>query len=79
MLWEDALATLRLRLPREVYQACAPQATLIGCTDGLATIGVSGLRTKDTLVFGYSSSLRLAPGDALGRAVEVRVVMRMPT
>jgi hypothetical protein len=77
-LWQTTLAGLRLRLPREVYQACVRQASLIGYADGVATIGVSDGRTKDTLVSGYSGALRLALSDALGHDVAVRVVMHMP-
>jgi hypothetical protein len=74
-LWHDVLAGLRLRLPREVYQACARQATLIGYADGIATIGVSDVRLKNTLEHGYLGTLRFAFDDALGREVEVRVVI----
>ena len=74
-LWQDALAQLRLRLPREVYQTCVHQATLISCTDDGTTIGVCDTRLKDTLERGYLAALRFALGDALGRDVAVRVVI----
>jgi hypothetical protein len=76
-LWQDVLATLRLRLPREVYQTCVRQATLMGYADGIATIGVAGARLKDTLGHQNASSLRLALRDVLGRAVALHVVIRM--
>jgi hypothetical protein len=78
-LWQDTLATLRLRLPREVYQACARRATLIDVAGDMATIGTADARLKDALGHQYGSALRLALGDALGHEVAVRVVLRMPT
>jgi hypothetical protein len=75
-LWEDVLATLRLRLPREVYQACVRQATLMGYAEGVVTIGVADLHTKDKLQFGYLGVLRLALGYVLGRDVTVRLITR---
>jgi hypothetical protein len=71
-LWQDTLATLRLRLPREVYRACVRQAALISCADGVATIGVSDARLKGTMAFGHLGVLRLALGDALGHEVRCR-------
>ena len=73
-VWQDTLASLRLRLPREVYQACVRQVILMSCADGLVTIGVSDMRTKDTLERGYLAALRFALGDALGHDVTVRIV-----
>lgn len=78
-IWQDVLATLRLRLPREVYQACVRQTSLMSYTEGVVTIGVSESRTKDTLSFGFSGALRLALLDVLGRKVAVRVVPRLLT
>jgi hypothetical protein len=78
-LWQDTLASLRLRLPREVYQTCVRQATLISYVDGSVTIGVADRRTKDLLEYGYLAALRFAFGDALGREVEVRIVIEQPT
>jgi hypothetical protein len=78
-LWQDVLAVLRLRLPREVYQACVRHATLLSCADGGVMIGVADKRTKDTLAFGSSGALRLALSDALGHDVMVRLVMQMLT
>ena len=49
-VWQDTLAGLRLRLPREVYQNCVRQATLVSCVDGIVTIVVSNARLKDTRV-----------------------------
>jgi hypothetical protein len=69
------LATLRLRLPREVYQACARQTTLIGYADGVATIGVSDARLKDALERHYASALHLALEEVIGREAEVKVVI----
>jgi hypothetical protein len=73
------LATLRLRLPREVYQACVRRATLLHYADGVAAIGVSATGTKDKLTFGYLGTLGLTLSDALGHDVTVRLVMQMPT
>jgi hypothetical protein len=78
-LWQDTLATLRLRLPRKVYQTYLRQAILIGYADGIATIGVTDLRTKDKLQFEYSGALRLALGDVLGHDLTVCVMLRLPT
>ena len=77
-VWQDTLAGLRLRLPREVYQACVRQAMLVSSADGVVAIGVSDVRLKDTLERGYPAALRFALGDALGCDVTVRVVLRMP-
>jgi hypothetical protein len=77
-LWQEVLADLRLRLPREVYQACVRQVTLVSYADSVAAIGVADKRTKDTLEFGSSGALRLALSDGLGHDVKVRVVIRMP-
>ena len=78
-IWQATLAGLRLRLPREVYQTCVRQAALICWADGVATIGVSDVRLKDTLERGYLTALRFALGDALGREIAVRMMLRMPT
>jgi hypothetical protein len=77
-LWQNTLTTLRLRLPREMYQACVRQAELVNTTGDTVTIGVTDLRTKDKLQFAYSGPLRLALSDTLGHDVTVRVVLRMP-
>lgn len=74
-VWEDTLVGLRLRLPRDVYQACVRQATLRSYIDGVAAIGVSDTGLKDTLERGYLAALRFALSDALGREVAVRVVL----
>ena len=78
-LWQDTLAGLRLRLPREGYQTCMRQATLISYANGVTTIGVRDLRTKEQLERSYPSALRFALGDALGQDVTVRVVTGMLT
>ena len=78
-LWQRTLATLRLRLPREIYQACVRQTRLLDYSDGVATIGVSHTRLKETLTYSHSDALRVTVGDALGRDVRVRIVMHMPT
>jgi hypothetical protein len=77
-LWQNALATLRLRLPREMYQACVRQAELVDTTGDTVTIGVTDLHTEDKLQFEYAGPLRLALRDTLGHDVAVRVVLRMP-
>jgi hypothetical protein len=75
-VWQDTLAILRLRLPRDVYQACVRHLSLLTLANGVATLGVSDARLKDTLERGYPSALRLALGDAFGSDVTVRVVIR---
>jgi hypothetical protein len=77
-VWQDTLATLRLRLPREVYGACVRQAALVDIAGDMVTIGVADARLKEVLNHQYVDALRLALSDALGHDVTVRVVMHMP-
>ena len=78
-LWQDTLAGLRLRLPRDVYGICVREAMLVSCGDGIVTIGVSDVRFKNTLERGYLAALRFALGDALGREVTVQVTIHNRT
>jgi hypothetical protein len=77
-VWQDALATLHLRLPREVYLACVRQAKLVDVAGDKVTIGVADARLKEALGRQYATSLRLALRDVLRHDVTVRGVMHMP-
>jgi hypothetical protein len=73
-LWQDTLAQLRLRLPREVYQAVLRQAELVGYVGGVATIAVADARLRELLERQYASALRLALEDVMGRPARVRLI-----
>lgn len=72
--WQDTLAQLRLRLPREVYQAVLRQAELVGYVGGVATIAVADARLRELLERQYASALRLALEDVMGRPARVRLI-----
>ena len=73
-LWQDALAQLRLRLPREVYQGVVRQAEFVSHVGGVATIAVADERLRGVLERQYASALRLALEDTAGEQVRVQVV-----
>lgn len=73
-LWQDMLAQLRLRLPRQVYLAILRQAELVGHSGGVVTIAVADARLRELLEHQCASALRLALEDVMGQPVQVRLI-----
>ncbi len=74
-IWNTALGTLQLQMPRQEFNTWLRLASLLSIEQGTATVGAPSAFYKEGLENRYTGPLREVLGEVVGFPVQVRVVI----